>query len=43
MYAVLNGAVRRIELAPAHTELLPGVRWGAFDELLTPAYWKGQA
>jgi thermostable 8-oxoguanine DNA glycosylase len=23
--------------------VLPGIRWGAFDELLTPAYWRGQA
>lgn len=43
MYSVMNGAVIRLSLPPPETKVLGEVRWGAFDELLTPAYWKGQA
>ena len=43
MSAVLDGAVCQLQLPPSESQLLPGVCWGSFDELLTPAYWKGQA
>jgi thermostable 8-oxoguanine DNA glycosylase len=43
MYALIDGTVERLELPDANEHVLPGVRWGAFDELLTPAYWRGQA
>ncbi len=43
MHAVLEGEVLRLPLPPPETRLMKGVRWGLFDELLTPAYWKGQA
>lgn len=43
MYATIEGAVRRLRIPDPHDEVLPGVRWGAFDELYTPAYWRGQA
>lgn len=43
MFAVLDGAIRQLQLPPPNSQLLPGVQWGSFDELLTPAYWKGQA
>lgn len=43
MHAVLEGKVLRLPLPPPETQLMQGVRWGLFDELLTPAYWKGQA
>jgi hypothetical protein len=43
MYAVLDGAVRQLLLPSPDTPLVRDVRWGLFDELLTPAYWKGQA
>lgn len=29
----------KLELPPADSELLPGVRWGAIDAFPTPAYW----
>ena len=43
MYAVLDGVIRQLQLPCSNSPLLPGIRWGSFDELLTPAYWKGQA
>ena len=43
MYAVLEGTICQLELPSPERQLLPGIQWGAFDELLTPAYWKGQA
>ncbi len=43
MYSVLEGTVRELEIPTPETQLLNGVRWGSFDALLTPAYWKGQA
>ena len=43
MYAVFEGAIRSLLLPKSESHILPGIRWGAFDELLTPAYWKGQA
>jgi thermostable 8-oxoguanine DNA glycosylase len=43
MYAVLDGAICHLQLPPPKTSVLPNIRWGSFDELLTPAYWKGQA
>lgn len=43
MFAVLNGAVRRLDLPGPETPVLDHLTWGSFDNLLTPAYWKGQA
>ncbi len=43
MYAVLEGAICRLQLPSSDRQLLSRIRWGSFDELLTPAYWKGQA
>jgi thermostable 8-oxoguanine DNA glycosylase len=43
MYAFINGALERLDLPDPSEHVLPGIRWGAFDELLTPAYWRGQA
>ena len=43
MYASIDGVVRSLEFPAPNEELLPGIRWGSFDELLTPAYWRGQA
>ena len=43
MRTIVEGEIRKLELPPPEDEVLPGIRWGAFDELLTPAYWKGQA
>ena len=43
MYAVVEGAICHVLLPTPDSQLLGGIRWGSFDELLTPAYWKGQA
>ncbi|MYF31329.1 MAG: hypothetical protein F4169_21230 [Gammaproteobacteria bacterium] len=43
MYAILDGVTCQLQLPSPQSQLLPGVQWGSFDELLTPAYWKGQA
>ena len=43
MYAVIGGAVRCIELPPPNEFVLPGIRWGRFDVLFTPAFWRGQS
>jgi hypothetical protein len=31
-----------LSLPPAFDNVLPGIPWGQFDALFTPAYWKGQ-
>ncbi len=42
MYGTFENDIAQLVL-PAPTDfVLPGVPWGAFDELLTPAYWRGQ-
>ncbi|WP_250495406.1 hypothetical protein [Caballeronia sp. GAWG1-1] len=43
MYAHIAGELRELTLPPITQEVLPGIPWGAFDELMTPAYWRGQA
>ena len=43
MYAVVEGVICHLLLPTPESQLLGGIRWGSFDELLTPAYWKGQA
>jgi thermostable 8-oxoguanine DNA glycosylase len=43
MYSLIGGTIKRLEIPDPNEFVLPGVRWGAFDELLTPAYWRGQA
>ncbi len=43
MYTVVGGAIQTLTLPRASTCVLPGIPWGAFDELLTPAFWRGQA
>lgn len=35
--------VRHRTFPSATTEVMPGVRWGAFDQLYTPAFWAGRA
>lgn len=42
MHAVLHGRLTKLELPVPGEELLPGVIWGAFDEIGTPAWWAGQ-
>lgn len=43
MYGFINGALQHLDLPDPDEMVIPGIRWGAFDELLTPAYWRGQA
>lgn len=37
------GRVERLELPPAGENIMPGVRWGRFDEFFTPAFWVARA
>jgi thermostable 8-oxoguanine DNA glycosylase len=43
MYAFIDGSVRKLDLPSPNAYVLPGIRWGMFDDLMTPAYWRGQA
>jgi thermostable 8-oxoguanine DNA glycosylase len=43
MYGVLDGRPQHLELPCPKSSLVPGVVWGSFDEIMTPAYWRGQA
>lgn len=43
MYACISGKQLHLDFPDPEEMVLPGIRWGAFDELLTPAYWRGQA
>jgi thermostable 8-oxoguanine DNA glycosylase len=38
-HATLNGSSVEVSLPSAFNEVLPGVYWGAFDEIASPAYW----
>jgi thermostable 8-oxoguanine DNA glycosylase len=43
MYSMVRGTIRQLSFPAPAQPVLPGLTWGAFDELLTPAYWRGQA
>ena len=43
MFGMFGDVVDRLTLPEPEALLMPRIRWGSFDELLTPAYWKGQA
>lgn len=43
MYDVTIEGVRSRKLPPVASDVMPGVKWGAFDELYTPAFWAGRA
>lgn len=43
MFTTIGDCVRQLMLPAPHVDVLPGVRWGRFDELFTAAYWRGQA
>lgn len=43
MFISVPSGFRTVSFPDPDCEALPGVRWGRFDELLTAAYWKGQA
>jgi thermostable 8-oxoguanine DNA glycosylase len=42
MYSVINGGLKKLILPAPNEIVFSRICWGAFDELLTPAYWKGQ-
>lgn len=42
MRALVHGAPCSLDLPPPAERVVPGVRWGAFDELFTPAFWAGR-
>lgn len=37
---VLHGDIQELYLPDSCAEVMPGVKWGAFDEFFTPAFWK---
>jgi len=39
----IDGRIQLLDLPDAEMLVLPGVRWGAFDHALTPAFWVSQA
>ncbi|XXT21512.1 hypothetical protein WME94_08105 [Sorangium sp. So ce429] len=43
MAACADESVRWLALPPPSEEVLPGVAWGKFDTLFTPAFWAGRA
>ena len=43
MYATIAEQTVQLDLPSPSDFVLPGVLWGKFDELFTPAYWCGQA
>lgn len=42
MHGVFDGEIRSLHLPSADSEVLPGVPWGRFDVLFTPAFWAGR-
>lgn len=42
MHSVIDGVVHRLVLPAPEDHVLPGIPWGRFDDILTPAYWRGQ-
>lgn len=43
MTTIVNGEVRVLQLPSPGDRLAHGGCWGRFDELFTPAFWRGQA
>lgn len=43
MFVSAPSGFRTVALPGPECEALPGIPWGRFDQLLTAAYWKGQA
>jgi N-glycosylase/DNA lyase len=42
MLAEFDGRIRELQFPPSQAEVLPGVEWGTFDGLFTPAFWLGR-
>jgi thermostable 8-oxoguanine DNA glycosylase len=43
MDALVNEKRETLELPSPDAEVLPGIKWGRFDQLFTPAFWFSQA
>ena len=43
MYALFANQVRDLVLPDSDEQVMPGIKWGHFDEFFTPAYWATQA
>lgn len=41
--AEISGRFERLSLPDPTAPVWPGLRWGRFDEPLTPAFWASQA
>lgn len=42
MYALVDDTVHAVDMPHPDSFVLPGIRWGRFDDVMTPAYWCGQ-
>lgn len=42
MHSVIGGVIQCLILPAPEDHVLPGIPWGKFDHILTPAYWRGQ-
>jgi hypothetical protein len=40
--AVFGGEIHQLSLPDPDEDVMKGIRWGAFDQLFTPAYWSSQ-
>jgi N-glycosylase/DNA lyase len=43
MNALVDGGYESLDIPSADSEVLPGIKWGRFDQLFTPAFWYSQA
>lgn len=43
MFALFGDGPHQLQLPTPDAEVLPGICWGAFDNLWTPAFWAGRA
>src|SRR5258708_3735817 len=42
IYGLFGQSSRTLDLPDSDAEVMPGVAWGRFDHLLTPAFWATQ-
>jgi thermostable 8-oxoguanine DNA glycosylase len=43
MYGLFGEDTRTLEMPDANQEVMPGIKWGHFDQMFSPAFWYGQA
>src|SRR5687767_9406408 len=42
VYELDHGVIHQLTLPDPNDEVLPGIRWGNFEDFNTPAYWASQ-